>query len=94
MRFSSESREPHMLIWAEKKISRLSPVSLFVFTLAAGILFDRSCAPDQRKNTDCIAVCFYFRFFNQDNQHEKEHAFARTLILIPVMNDRSVRTHC
>ena len=79
---------------SREKISRLSPVSLFVFTLAPGLLFDRSCALDQRNNTDCIAVCFYFRFFNQDNQHEKEHDFVCTLIWIPVMNDRSVRTHC
>ena len=77
-----------------EKISRLSPVSLFAFILASGLLFHRSCALDQRINTDCIAVCFYFRFFNQDNQNEKEHAFVCTLIWIPVMNDRSVRTHC
>ena len=78
---------------SREKISRLSPVSLFVFTLAPGVLFDRSCALDQRKNMDSIAVYFYFRFLKHDNQHQKDHAFVCTLITIPVMNDRSVRAH-
>lgn len=78
---------------SREKISRLSPVSLFVFTLAPGLLFDRSCALDQRKNMDSIAVYFYFRFLKHDNQHQKDHAFVCTLITIPVMNDRSVRAH-
>ena len=34
---------------SREKISRLSPVSLFVFTVAPELLFDRSCALDQRK---------------------------------------------
>ena len=99
--FSSESCEPHMPIWGERKKFRGDARITVVFGNGDARnakmpiwLWHRSCALDQHKNTDWIAVHFYSWFFNQDRQHNKDHNFVCTLISIPVMNDRSVRTHC